>query len=117
MRMRERATDASAPVGAIVVLALTAAVIEAASMIPYLAAIGLLTASQLSLAGRGAVLLGYCLVMIAPALLLLAARLLLHDRVAPGLTRLEALLSRNANEAMAWVVFLVGLYMVGDSST
>jgi hypothetical protein len=114
-RMRLRATDASAPVSAVFVLALTAAVIEAASMIPYLAAIGFLTASELSLVVRVAVLFGYCLVMIAPALLLLAARLLLHDYVAPILKRLEAFLSRNANEAMAWVIFLVGLYMVGDS--
>lgn len=115
MRMRERATDSSAPVGTVIVLALAAAVIEAASMIPYLAAIGLLTASELSLAGRSTVLIGYCLVMIAPALLLLAARLLLHDHVAPVLTKLEAWLSRNTNEAMAWVAFLAGLYMVGDS--
>ncbi len=115
MRMRERAADASAPVGAVILLALTAAVIEAASMIPYLAAIGLLTASELSLAGRVAVLFGYCLVMIAPALLLLAARLFLHDHVAPILTKLEASMSRNANAAMAWVIFLVGLYLAGDS--
>ena len=101
MQMRERATDASAPVGAVIVLALMAGIIEAASMIPYLAAIGFLTTSELSLAGRGAVLFGYCLVMIAPALLLLAARLLLHDHVAPILKKLEAFLSRNANEAMA----------------
>ncbi len=84
-------------------------------MIPYLAAIGLLTASELSLAGRSTVLIGYCLVMIAPALLLLAARLLLHDHVAPVLAKLEAWLSRNTNEAMAWVAFLAGLYMFGDS--
>ena len=115
MRMRQRAADASAPVGAVIGLALIAAIIEAASMIPYLAAIGFLTTSELSLAGRGAVLFGYCLVMIVPALLLLGARLLLHDHVAPILRKLEAFLSRNANEAMAWVVFLVGLYMVGDS--
>lgn len=115
MRMQARATDASAPVAAVIALALTATIIEAASMIPYLAAIGLLTASELTLAWRGAALFGYCLVMIAPALLLLAARLLLHDHVAPVLTKLEALLSRNANEAMAWVVFLVGMYLVGDS--
>lgn len=114
MRMRERATDASAPVGAVIVLALTAGVIEAASMLPYLAAIGLLTASELSLAGRATLLFGYCLVMIAPALLLLAARLLLHDHVAPVLAKLEASLSRNANEVIAWVMFFVGLYLVGD---
>ena len=114
MRMRERAIDPSAPVGAVIVLALTAAIIEAASMIPYLAAIGVLIASELSLEGRMVVLFGYCLVMIAPAVLLLVARLLLHDYVAPVLSRLEALLSRNANGAMAWVIFLVGVYLVGD---
>ncbi len=84
-------------------------------MIPYLAAIGLLSASELSLTGRGAVLFGYCMLMIAPALVLLAARLWLHGHVAPVLDKLEEILSRNANEAMAWVMFVLGLYMVGDS--
>ena len=114
MRMRMRAIDPSVSVGAVIALALAASAIEAASMIPYLAAIGLLTASELSLTSRGAALFGYCLVMIAPALLLLAARLLLHDHVAPALTKLEDFMSRNANEAMAWVIFLVGLYVAGD---
>lgn len=115
MRMRERAIDASAPVGAVIVLALIASLVEAASMVPYLAAIGILTTSELSLAGRGAALFGYCLVMIAPALLLLAARLVLHDHIAPTLKRLEAFLSRHANGAMAWVIFLVGLYLASKS--
>ena len=114
MRMRMRAIDPSVSVGAVIALALAASAIEAASMIPYLAAIGLLTASELSLTSRGAALFGYCLVMIAPALLLLAARLLLHDHVAPALTKLEDFMSRNANEAMAWVIFLVGLYVAGN---
>jgi hypothetical protein len=114
MRMRGHATDASAPVGAIIVFALTAAGIEAASMIPYLAAIGLLTASELSLTGRIVVLLGYCLLMITPALLLLVARLMLHVHVSPVLEKLEASLSRNASEVMAWWVSLVGLWLVFD---
>jgi len=115
VRMRRYATDPLAPVGAVIVFALTAAVIEAASMIPYLAAIGLLTASELSLLGRSVVFFGYCLVMIIPASLLLVARLFLHDDVAPLLKKLESLLSRHTNGAMAWVVFLVGLYLAGDS--
>ena len=114
MRIRGHATDASAPVGAIIIFALTAAGIEAASMIPYLAAIGLLTSSELSLAGRIVVLLGYCLLMITPALLLLVARLMLHVHVSPVLVRLEASLSRNASEVMAWWVSLVGLWLVFD---
>jgi hypothetical protein len=115
MRMRGHATDASAPVGAVFVFALTAGAIEAASMIPYLAAIGFLTASELSLVGRSVVLFGYCLLMITPALLLLAARLSLHGYVSPILTKLETSLSRNSNEAIAWGISLVGLYMVVDS--
>ncbi len=84
-------------------------------MVPYLVAIGLLTASELSLLGRSVVLFGYCLVMITPALLLLVARLFLHDDVSPVLKRLEAFLSRHMNGAMGWVVVLVGLYLAGDS--
>ena len=83
-------------------------------MIPYLAAIGLLTASELSLAGRIVVLLGYCLLMITPALLLLVARLMLHVHVSPVLVKLEASLSRNASKVMAWWVSLVGLWLVFD---
>jgi hypothetical protein len=115
IRMRGHATDASAPVGAVILFALTAAIVEAASMVPYLAAIGFLTASELSLAGRSAVLFGYCLLMITPALLLLAARLLLHAHVSPVLTKLQASFSHNASEAIAWLIFLVGLYLAGDS--
>jgi hypothetical protein len=115
MRMRGHATDASAPVGAVFVFALTAAAIEAASMIPYLAAIGFLTASELSLVGRSVALFGYCLLMITPALLLLAARLSLYCYASPILTKLEASLSCNSNEAIAWWISLVGLYMAVDS--
>ena len=114
-RMRGHATDPSAPIGAVFVFALTAAGIEAASMIPYLAAIGILTASELSLVGRSVVLFTYCLLMIAPALLLLVSRLLLHNHVSPILTKLEASLARNANKAMPWAISLVGIFMVFDS--
>jgi hypothetical protein len=115
MRMRGHATDPSAPVSAVFLFALTAAGIEAASMIPYLAAIGFLTASELSMTGRSVVLFGYCLLMIVPALALLAARLLLHDYISPGLKKLQVYLSRNASGAIPWLIFVVGLYMVGDS--
>jgi hypothetical protein len=115
VRMRGHASDASAPLAAVFVFALMAASIEAASMIPYLAAIGFLSTSELSFLGRSLVLFAYCLVMITPALLLLVARLFLHGYASPILAKLEAALSRNANEAMAWVLFLVGLYLAGDS--
>ena len=61
------------------------------------------------------VLFWYCLLMITPALLLLVARLSLHGYVSPLLIKLEAILSRNANEVIAWALSLIGLYMVADS--
>jgi len=84
-------------------------------MLPYLVAIGLLGTSDLSLAASGVVLIGYCLVMIIPALLLLGIRVLLHTRPARSLSRLEAWMTRNAREATAWVVSLIGLYVLSDA--
>lgn len=110
-RMRNGARG-DGPRGAILVLGVTAAGIEAFSMIPYLAAIALLTASGLGLATSAVVLSGYCLVMVLPAVVLLAVRAALGDRLAPVLTRLEASLSRNSGEMLAWLLFLVGLFVV-----
>jgi hypothetical protein len=113
-RMQERARG-DGPGGAVVVLGVTAAGIEAASMVPYLAAIALLTTAGLGFGTSAAVLAGYCLVMVLPALVLLAVRTALHDRLTPVLARLEAWLSRNSGEALAWVLFLLGVYVVGGA--
>ncbi len=59
-----------------------------------------------------ALLAGYCLVMVLPALVLLALRAASHDRLTPALARLESRLSRASGEAVAWVLFLLGLYVV-----
>jgi hypothetical protein len=116
-RWRDRATSGEGGAGSLVALALTAVTIEAASMLPYLAAVGLLTASELTVAQSAVVLAGYCLVMIAPALLLLAGRVALHDRLTPLLGRVEAWLSRNSREAIAWVLFILGLYLAAGALT
>jgi cytochrome c biogenesis protein CcdA len=116
-RWRDRATSGEGGAGSLVALALTATTIEAASMLPYLAAIGLLTASSLTLAQSSLVLVGYCLVMVLPALLLLVARVALHERLTPLLSRVEAWLSRNSREAIAWVLFILGLYLTANALT
>src|SRR5690606_8989931 len=86
---------------ALALLALTAVAIEAASMVPYLAALGLLTAADLAPTTAAVVLAAYCLVMIAPALVALGLRVGLHRHVMPTLTRLEGWISRNSREALA----------------
>ncbi len=62
-----------------------------------------------------ALLAGYCLVMVLPALVLLALRAAWHHRLTPALTRLENWLSRGSGEAVAWGLFLLGLYVVVDA--
>ncbi len=115
-RWRERVRgDADRGGGAVVGLAVVAVGVEAASMLPYLAAIALLATSGLGPVATVALLAGYCLVMVLPALVLLALRAAWHDRLTPALTRLESRLSRASGEAVAWVLFLLGLYVVVDA--
>ncbi|NEM08023.1 GAP family protein [Geodermatophilus normandii] len=113
-RWRDRARGEGPP-GAVMVLAAAAVGVEAASMVPYLAAIALLVTSGVGIAPTVAVLAGYCLVMVLPALVLLAVRAALHDRLTPALARIEAWMSRNAGETTAWVLFLLGLFLVSDA--
>ena len=113
-RWRDRARG-DGPPGAVMVLAATAVGVEAASMVPYLAAIALLVTSGVGTAPAVAVLAGYCVVMVLPALVLLAVRTALHDRLTPALARIEAWMSRNAGETTAWVLFLLGLWLVSDA--
>ncbi|TYP88132.1 Sap-like sulfolipid-1-addressing protein [Blastococcus xanthinilyticus] len=113
-RLRDGARG-DGPRRAVVLLAVTAAGIEAASMVPYLAAIALLTASGLGPLASLAVLTGYCLVMVLPALVLLGVRTALGDRLSPALGRLEGWMSRNSGETLAWVLFLLGLYVAGGA--
>jgi len=47
--------------------------------------------------------------------LLLALRVALHERIAPLLARAERLLSRGSGQTVAWVLSLVGLYLVWDA--
>lgn len=90
-------------------LALTAAVLEVATMLPYLAGIGLISASGASWRGSIALICGYCVVMVLPALVLVAARLIAHRQVEPLLNRVNSWLSRHGASSTAWVVGIVGV--------
>jgi len=105
---RQAVLEGDTPTRALVVLALTAVAIEAASMVPYVAALGILATAGLDTPATLLVLLGYCLVMVTPALVLLGLRLALHRVLARPLARLETWLRRNARETVAWVVFILG---------
>ncbi|WP_252976130.1 GAP family protein [Janibacter melonis] len=101
--------------GALVGLAVAAAGIEAASMIPYLAGIGIVTSAPVGAAERALVLAGYCVVMVLPALLLLGLRLGLGRRLEPVLRRVAAWMERTSGETVAWVLAIVGLLILSNA--
>ena len=102
-------------VTALMGLALAAAAIELASMLPYLAAIGMMTRADLGWPATAVVLAGYCVVMVLPALVLLAGRVLAARQVGPLLDRLNAWMTRNAASTTAWVVGIVGFLLARDA--
>ncbi|MFD3517640.1 GAP family protein [Streptomyces sp. NPDC058657] len=115
-RWHARTEARSSSVLWIVGLALLAALMEVATMLPYLGAIGLLTTSGLAGASVVALLAGYCLIMVLPATLLLLAWTVARDRTRPLLDRLGAWLSQRADGALGWVLGIVGFLVARDAA-
>lgn len=117
-RWRERLVGAEEGGGGLrplVLLALTAAALEVATMLPYLGATALISREDLSPAATVGVLTAYCLVMLLPALVLLALRTGAHRLVAPVLTRVGRWMERTSAETTAWVVGIVGFLVARDA--
>ena len=112
----ERLVGPDASYRVVVGVALAAVLVEVASMLPFLAAVGLITAADLPVVGTVGVVAAYALVMVAPALLLLGVRLALRDRVEAPLARLAAWLRRVTDGAVYWVMAIVGLLLAGDAA-
>lgn len=98
--------------GGLLGLALLAGLLELPTMLPYLAAVGLVTSSGTGWTMSAGVLGLYCLVMLLPAAVLLTARGLLGRRLDGPLERLRAWLSKAAGEAVLWIVGIVGFLML-----
>ncbi|WP_193105747.1 GAP family protein [Brachybacterium sp. FME24] len=103
-----RARRASGRPSLLVSLALLAGLVEAASMIPYLAAMGIVADMGIGL-GRGAlVLAGYCAVMIVPGVLLCGVRAALGGGADAFLDKAHDWAVKNATSAFSWTVGIIG---------
>lgn len=104
-----RARHASGRPAVLIGLALTAGLIEAASMIPYLAAMGIIVESGVGLAGGIPILAVYCAVMIVPGAVLCGIRAVLGDRADSFLDRAHEWAVKNATSAFSWAVGIIGV--------
>ncbi|WP_291313758.1 GAP family protein [Corynebacterium sp. UBA2622] len=115
---RQRGGTASAGgLGAMVALAAGAAVAEAATMLPYLAAVGIIETFESGTAARLLALFAYCVVMIAPASVLGVAVQLSRGRV---FRRVAAVLPRLEYETKVtalWIAVIVGIHLAVRSAS
>ncbi|GGR55521.1 hypothetical protein J2S40_002507 [Nocardioides luteus] len=112
LRWRERAVASeSGSVAALAGLAVVAGLVEAASMLPYLAALGVIGTAGPGWPMSGLWVVAYCGVMVLPALLLTAGRVFAAPLVERPLARLDAWLIKNAGSATAWAVGIVGFLL------
>lgn len=97
-------------------LALGAATVEVATMLPYLAAIGMVTSAGIGTAGITMTMAAYCAVMVLPALVLLVARLVARNAVEPVLVKINDWMVRNAAGTTGWVLGIVGFLLARDAA-
>jgi len=116
-RWRDRLLDPATPPLAVVGLAIAAGLVEVATMLPYIVAMTMLADAGIGVPLRIAALAGYCLLMIAPALLLLLLRVLAARAVEGPLRRLGAWLSRTGAENTAWIVGIVGFLIARTAAS
>ncbi|MFI7615275.1 GAP family protein [Nonomuraea terrae] len=100
-----------------VTLGLTAGVVEVATMVPYLAAIGLMTTSGLTAAQWLPVLAAYVLVMVLPILVIMGVRAAAGKRLEPRLERLRDWLTRHSVSAAGWALAIVGFLLARDAAS
>ena len=108
-RWRDRLLDRGSGPGAIMAVALAAGLIEIAGMLPYLIGMTMIADAPLVQPARFGLLLGYCLVMIVPALVCLALRWAAAPLVERPLVRLASWMRRTGADTTSWILCIVGV--------
>lgn len=102
----------SRSMGAMVALGFTTFLIEVATALPYFAAIGLMTAADLTPIQWAPLLAGYNFVMVLPPLVLLGLHLLLGRWMQNPLEKLRHKIEKNSGAALSWVMSIAGVILV-----
>ena len=113
-QMTKLQTIASAP-GAMVSLALGACVIEAATMLPYLAAVGIVKSFELPFTVKALIMAGYCIVMIVPALIAGVLARIMGPTITRTMARWQPRLEYEAKVTLLWIAAIAGIIIAVNS--
>lgn len=111
----ERRAGRVRTVPAMVGLGVTTGLLEAATALPYLAAIGLMTSNELSPAQWVPLLAGYNAIMVAPGVLLFLVWRVAGERVRSRFERFRDWLRASSAETLSWIMGIVGFLLVSDA--
>lgn len=102
---------------ALMSVAIAAGLVEVATMLPYIVAMTMLTDAGIDTPARILSLVGYCLVMIVPALVLLVLRIVAAPVITRPLERLADWMQRTGAENTAWIIGILGFLIARAAAT
>ena len=100
----------------VISIAVIAGLVESATMAPYLAAIGILVTSEISLPLQIITLLGYCIVMFTPIIVLAIIRRATGNRLDELFMKIKNRVVKEVAATTPWVIGIIGFYMASFAS-
>lgn len=116
-RWRERLLDPRTRGTAVMAVAIAAGLVEVATMLPYIVAMTMLADAGVSTPLRVLSLVGYCALMVLPAIVLLVLRLVAAPLVQRPLERFAAWMQRTGAENTAWIIGIIGFLIARSAAT
>lgn len=116
-RWRERLLDPRTRGTAVMAVAVAAGLVEVATMLPYIVAMTMLADAGIDTPLRVLSLVGYCALMILPAVVLLVLRLVAAPLVQRPLERIAAWMERTGAENTAWIIGIIGFLIARSAAT
>lgn len=116
-RWRERLLDPRTRGTAVMAVAVAAVLVEVATMLPYIVAMTMLADAGIDTPLRVLSLVGYCALMILPAVVLLVLRLVAAPLVQRPLERIAAWMERTGAENTAWIIGIIGFLIARSAAT
>jgi hypothetical protein len=116
-RWRDRLLDPRTRGTAVMAVAIAAGLVEVATMLPYIVAMTMLADAGIDTPLRVLSLVGYCALMILPAVVLLILRLVAAPLVQRPLERFAAWMERTGAENTAWIIGIIGFLIARSAAT